>query len=58
MVPPIDVFKVLIDGQLRWIEAVQDVETAKLRVIALGKISPGQYVVFNQNTGNKLVVET
>ena len=31
-----------------WIEAVDDLETAKIRVMELARRSPGEYVVFSQ----------
>ena len=53
MVPPFDIFKVERNGQLRWLEAVQDLEIAKARVKTIGTSSPGDYVIYSQVTGNK-----
>src|SRR5437879_7204735 len=33
-----------------WMEAVQDMETAKLRMLELARRSPGEYFVFSQET--------
>jgi hypothetical protein len=38
-------------GGLRWIEAVDDLESARLRIQELGSASYGEYLVFDQNTG-------
>jgi len=35
---------------LVWIEAVQDLETARLRVMELIAHSEGEYVIFDQST--------
>jgi hypothetical protein len=34
-----------------WVEAAEDLETAKSRVIELAAEAPGQYVVFSQRSG-------
>jgi hypothetical protein len=38
-------------GGLLWIEAVDDLESARLRVQELNSGSYGEYLVFDQNTG-------
>ena len=38
-------------GGLLWIEAIDDLESAKLRVQQLRSASYGEYFVFDQNTG-------
>jgi hypothetical protein len=58
MLPPIDIFKVQPDGQLRWIEGVRDMESAEARVAMLAKESPGPYIIFEGETGKKRVIET
>jgi hypothetical protein len=56
MVPPFDIFK--MDGQEpRWIEAAADLDRAKVRVKALAASSPGEYLILNQNTGEKISVK-
>lgn len=57
MFPSIDIFK-LDGGVPRWIEAAQDFDAAKSRVQILGAKSPGEYVVFNHSTQNKIVIKT
>jgi hypothetical protein len=38
-------------GGLLWIEAVDDLESARLRIQELRSGSYGEYLVFDQNTG-------
>jgi hypothetical protein len=45
-----DIFRRDAAGEI-WIEAVRDLETAKIRVIELAAERPGQYVVFSQRSG-------
>ena len=45
-----DIFRRETTGEV-WVEAVQDLETAKSRIIELSAETPGQYVVFNQRSG-------
>jgi CheY-like chemotaxis protein len=52
---PIDILR-LEEGQLLWLEAAPDVETARSRVGSLAARVPGDYVIFNQRTGNKFIV--
>ena len=57
MIAPLDVFKVEKDGNLRWIETADTLESAKARIAALGAKSPGEYVIYSQKTGNRTVVK-
>ena len=47
-VAPYDVFRKDLLGTPVWMEAVQDIETAKLRMLELADRSPGEYFVFSQ----------
>jgi len=38
-------------GGLLWIEAVDDLESARLRIQELSSATYGEYLVFDQNTG-------
>jgi hypothetical protein len=38
-------------GGLLWIEAVDDLESARIRIQQLSSASYGEYLVFDQNTG-------
>jgi hypothetical protein len=47
---PYDIFRKDLLGTPVWMEAVQDLETADLRVMELACRSPGEYFVFSQET--------
>jgi hypothetical protein len=49
--PSFDIFRRDTSGNPVWVEAVDDLETAKSRIIELSAAAPGQYVVFNQRSG-------
>jgi hypothetical protein len=57
MLPPFDIFRVESAG-LRWMEVAADLERAKARVKLLAASSPGEYVILNQNTGEKILVKS
>jgi hypothetical protein len=57
MPPPFDIFRVESAG-LRWMEVAADLERAKARVKLLAASSPGEYVILNQNTGEKILVKS
>ena len=56
MVPPFDIFQKEPDGKLRWIEAAESLESAQARVQKFMKLSPGEYMIFSQKTGNKILI--
>jgi hypothetical protein len=45
-----DIMKVLSDDSLAWLEAAEELGAARLRVWELLADSPGEYIVFNQET--------
>lgn len=47
---PFDIIKVLSDDRLAWLEAAEELSAARLRVWELLADSPGEYIVFNQQT--------
>src|ERR1700751_3727720 len=55
MIPPFDIFKVESSG-LRWMEASADLERAKARVKILAVSSPGEYLIVNAITGDKVSI--
>jgi hypothetical protein len=57
MIPPFDIFKVESSG-LRWMEAAADLERAKTRVKVLAASAPGEYIILNQNTGEKIPIKS
>jgi hypothetical protein len=56
MIPPFDIFKV-DDSGLRWMEVAPDLERAKARVKILATSSPGEYIIANQETGEKISIK-
>ena len=49
---PFDILKKKPEGSFRWFEAVDDLESANIRIKELVALSPGEYVVFDQRTPN------
>ena len=52
-----DIFKIQVDGALRWCESADSLESAKARVAALADSAPAQYVLVNQQTGQRLIID-
>ena len=57
MKPAFDIFRKDLLGTAVWMESVQDIETAKLRLTELARRSPGEYLVVSQET-QEIVCET
>jgi hypothetical protein len=51
---PFDILKKKPEGSFRWFEAVNDLESANIRIKELAALSPGEYVVFDQRTHNAI----
>jgi len=45
---------VLDDGELHLVERAQTLEAARRRIEALADVRPGQYVVYNGETGERV----
>ncbi len=56
MIPPFDIFKVE-GSELRWMEVAADLESAKARVKILATSAPGEYIIANQKTGEKISIK-
>jgi hypothetical protein len=56
MLPPFDILKVE-DGSVRWMESATDLDRAKARVKLLAASSPGEYIILNQNTGERISIK-
>lgn len=56
MLPPFDIFKVEATGH-RWMEAAQDLARAQARVKVLAASSPGEYLILNQETGERISIK-
>jgi hypothetical protein len=53
-----DIFKIGEDGTLHRVEAAMNLEIAKVRVRALAEAFPGEYVVLDLTTGQKLSIKS
>ncbi|HUL35689.1 MAG TPA: hypothetical protein VL128_17535 [Candidatus Eisenbacteria bacterium] len=50
-----DIFMQLSDGQPIWIKAVESLEEAKRQLTELSEKTPGEYFIFNANSGQVIV---
>jgi hypothetical protein len=57
MLELLDIFIKMEDGTYLWKAAADSLELAKSTLERLANTSPGEYMIFNQATGNKLVVK-
>lgn len=46
----------LDDGEVRFLEAVPTLEVARQRIEALAEVLPGEYVIYNEETGERVFV--
>ena len=47
----------LLDGgELQFVEAVQTIEAARQRISALAELRPGQYIIYDEETGERVSV--
>jgi hypothetical protein len=53
----VDIYKFEDDGSVRWIGTATDLEDAKATVKILAKSSPGDYLIFKPETGERIVVK-
>jgi hypothetical protein len=57
MLAPLDIFIKTEDGTYVWKAAAETLELAKSLVQRLATDSPGEYMIFSQKTGNKILVK-
>jgi hypothetical protein len=57
MLETLDIFIKMEDGTYVWKAAAESFELAKSTVQRLSATSPGEYMIFSQTTGNKIVVK-
>ncbi len=57
MLAPWDIFIKMEDGTYVWKAAAESFELAKSKVEQLATNAPGEYMIFNQSTGNKILVK-
>jgi hypothetical protein len=55
---PFRIFKLQSDGELHFVDALQSFHDAKARVRKLGEVWPGEYVIDNEETGERVFVST
>ncbi len=55
---PFRIYKVQNDGGLHFVEAMQTFDDAKERVRGLGEVWPGEYVIDNEERGERVFVST
>ncbi len=56
MLPPFNIYKV--GSEVQWIEATADLDRAKARVKVLAASWPGEYIIANQETGEKISIKS
>ena len=56
MQPLFSILKTLTDGNLHLVEEAETLESARARVDELGKVWPGEYVILNRATGERLSI--
>ena len=56
MTAPFDIFENEKSGTVLWVGSASTIEDARSRIQKIGQHSPGEYVVLNQKTGNKVVI--
>jgi hypothetical protein len=54
--PLFSIFKLRSDRSVHFIEAVQALDDAKVRVQELGELWPGEYVIQNEATGEQISI--
>jgi len=47
---------VLDDGELYFVEAAQTLDAAKARVQSLAELWPGEYVIYDEATGERVLI--
>jgi hypothetical protein len=59
MLDPFDIFKVEQNGSVKWLRAVADLERAKSYVVkVLAIAAPADYLILNQRTGERIVIQS
>jgi hypothetical protein len=53
---PFSIFRLRADGTLHFVEEVQSLDDAKARVQSLAELWPGEYIVSNRATGERVSI--
>jgi len=54
--PAFRIFKLQGEGSLHFVEAAQSLDAAKVRVQSLAELWPGEYVIYDETTGERVSV--
>jgi hypothetical protein len=54
---PLDVFRIQIEGGVRWIGTVENMEAAKALINAESAKQPGNFLVVNLETGDRMEIK-
>ena len=57
MLEPLDIFIKMRDGTYEWKAAPETLEGATSKIEQLATTSPGEYMIFDQATGDETVVK-
>ena len=57
MTMPFDIFRMDRAG-VRWLESAESLDHAKTRVRELAASFPGEFILLDQKTGNKVVINS
>jgi hypothetical protein len=57
MPEPFDIFRIS-GGQPLWLKSAPALEDAHAQIVQLAGSRPGEYVIFNSKTGDKISVQT
>ena len=59
MLDPFDIFKMEQNGTVSWVRATEDFERAKSYVnTVLAVATPAYYLILNQRTGERIIIQT
>jgi len=56
MVPSFDIFKIDLIGDVLWRDAAESLVAARVSIEKLATSSPGEYLIFDQKTGQRVFV--
>jgi hypothetical protein len=57
MIPVFDIFRTEANGSVRWCEAANSLEDARNRIRELAEVTPAEYVILDQQTGQRVSVQ-
>ncbi len=54
---PLDVFRIQVEGGVRWIGSVENMEAAKALIKTKSEKQPGDFLVVNLETGHRMKIK-